>query len=180
MLRIRTLIILWLVSLCWNRGMATEPVVTFSVRNMPIEQVLLLLEKQTSLQVSFESSLLEQMRPVTLSVKKQTLSVCLYELFQGYDIEWQVTDSYLILKRRRLVDYSPKDSIKMVSLQEFVVEADSLKRSLALTDEPGKELLSGNQIRRLPVFMGQPDFTASSGCRDWYGRNFRYVCAGRE
>ncbi len=59
MLRIRTLIILWLVSLCWNRGMATEPVVTFSVHNMPIEQVLLLLEKQTSLQVSFESSLLE-------------------------------------------------------------------------------------------------------------------------
>ena len=52
--------------------MATEPVITFSVRNMPIEQVLLLLEKQTSLQVSFESSLLEQMRPVTLSVKKQT------------------------------------------------------------------------------------------------------------
>ena len=111
--------------------MATEPIVSFSVRDMPVEQVLLLLEKQTGLQVSFESSLLEQMKPVTLSVKKQTLSVCLYELFQGYDIDWQVTDSYLILKRRRLADYFPKDSIKMVSLQEFVVEADSLRRSFA-------------------------------------------------
>lgn len=156
-LRIRILIILWLIGMCWNRVMATEPIVSFSVRDMPVEQVLLLLEKQTGLQVSFESSLLEQMKPVTLSVKKQTLSVCLYELFQGYDIDWQVTDSYLILKRRRLADYSPKDSIKMVSLQEFVVEADSLRRSFALTNEPGKELLSGNQIRRLPVFMGQPD-----------------------
>ena len=91
-LRIRILIILWLIGMCWNRVMATEPIVSFSVRDMPVEQVLLLLEKQTGLQVSFESSLLEQMKPVTLSVKKQTLSVCLYELFQGYDIDWQVTD----------------------------------------------------------------------------------------
>lgn len=107
-LRIRILIILWLIGMCWNRVMATEPIVSFSVRDMPVEQVLLLLEKQTGLQVSFESSLLEQMELVTLSVKKQTLSVCLYELFQGYDIDWQVTDSYLILKRRRLADYSRK------------------------------------------------------------------------
>ena len=141
--------------------MATEPVVSLSVRNMPIEQVLLLLEKQTGLQVSFESSLLEQMPPVTLSVKRQTLSVCLYELFHEYEVDWQVSADYLILKRRRQDDYSPKDSIRMISLQEFVVEADSLRRSYSLTNEPGKELLSGSQIRRLPAFMGQPDLIKS-------------------
>ena len=67
--------------------MATEPIISFSVRDMPVEQVLLLLEKQTGLQVSFESSLLEQMPPVTLSVKRQTLSVCLYELFHEYEVD---------------------------------------------------------------------------------------------
>lgn len=160
-LRTRILIIIGLIGLCWNRAMATEPVVSLSVRNMPIEQVLLLLEKQTGLQVSFESSLLEQMPPVTLSVKRQTLSVCLYELFHEYEVDWQVSADYLILKRRRQDDYSPKDSIRMVSLREFVVEADSLRRSYSLTNEPGKELLSGSQIRRLPAFMGQPDLIKS-------------------
>ena len=47
---------------------AEEPLVTFSVHNAPIEQVLLQIEKQIGLHVSFESSLLTDIPPVTLSM----------------------------------------------------------------------------------------------------------------
>lgn len=133
-----------------------EPVISFSVRQAPIEKVLLEIEKQVGKHISFESSLLKNIPPVTLSVQNQPLSLCLYELFYTYEIEWLVTGDYLILKRKS-ESYSPQDSMKLISLQEFIVEADSLRNAAVLTDEPGKEVLSGKQLLKIPAIMSQPD-----------------------
>ena len=133
-----------------------EPVISFTVRQTPIENVLLEIEKQAGVHISFESSLLRNIPPVTLSVRNQSLSVCLYELFYNYEIEWLVTGNYLILKHKSDT-FSPQDSIKLISLQEFIVEADSLRNADVLTDEPGKEVLSGKQFLKIPAMMSQPD-----------------------
>lgn len=50
-----------------------EPVISFSVRQAPIEKVLLEIEKQVGKHISFESSLLKNIPPVTLSVQNQPL-----------------------------------------------------------------------------------------------------------
>lgn len=136
---------------------AEEPLVTFSVHNAPIEQVLLQIEKQIGLHVSFESSLLTDIPPVTLSMKQETLSICLYELFHNYEIDWIIFENYLILKRKDSTFFAQRDSIKLISLQEFIVEADSLRHAEVLTDEPGKEILSGSQIQKIPTILSQPD-----------------------
>ena len=133
-----------------------EPVISFTVRQTPIENVLLEIEKQAGVHISFESSLLRNIPPVTLSVRNQPLSVCLYELFYNYEIEWLVTGNYLILKHKSDT-FSPQDSMKLISLQEFIVEADSLRNADVLTDEPGKEVLSGKQFLKIPAMMSQPD-----------------------
>ena len=133
-----------------------EPVISFTVRQTPIENVLLEIEKQAGVHISFESSLLRNIPPVTLSVRNHPLSVCLYELFYNYEIEWLVTGNYLILKHKSDT-FSPQDSMKLISLQEFIVEADSLRNADVLTDEPGKEVLSGKQLLKIPAMMSQPD-----------------------
>lgn len=148
--------LMWLILLV-QFARADEPVVTLSVRNAPIEQVLLKIEEQVGLHVSFESSLLDKIPPVTLSVRDQTLSLCLYELFYKYEIEWIITGDYLILKRKGDTSFSARDTVKLISLQEFVVSADSLRHADALTGEPGKEILTGNTLMKIPTMLGQPD-----------------------
>ena len=70
---------LWLA--CWQGVWAGEPRITLSARHQPIEQVLLEIERQSGLHISFESSLLLQVVPVTVEMRDATLSLCLYDLF---------------------------------------------------------------------------------------------------
>ncbi|OUO50982.1 hypothetical protein B5F77_11600 [Parabacteroides sp. An277] len=146
---------LWLA--CWQGVWAGEPRITLSARHQPIEQVLLEIERQSGLHISFESSLLLQVAPVTVEMRDATLSLCLYDLFHTYPIDWIQTDRFLILKRKGEAFGTENDTIRRISLQEFVVSADSLRHAASLTGEPGRELLSGRQIQHLPSILSQPD-----------------------
>ena len=143
----RSWVALCLLFVCLQWLQAGEPRLTLAVKQAPIEKVLLEVERQSGLRISFESSLLLHVRPVTMDVRDATLSLCLYDLFHGYEIDWIITEKYLILKRKGEVFSSGQDTLRLISLQEFVVNADSLRHAATLTDEPGHEILSGGRIR---------------------------------
>lgn len=157
----RSWVALCLLFVCLQWLRAGEPRLTLAVKQAPIEKVLLEVERQSGLRISFESSLLLHVRPVTMDVRDATLSLCLYDLFHGYEIDWIITEKYLILKRKGEVFSSGQDTLRLISLQEFVVNADSLRHAATLTDEPGHEILSGGRIQQIPTFMSQPDLVKS-------------------
>ena len=59
------------------------PTVTLDMRQVPLLDILMELEKQTGLFFSYESSLLKELPEVSLSVRDESLSYCLKRL-SGY------------------------------------------------------------------------------------------------
>ena len=56
------------------------PTVTLDMRQVPLLDILMELEKQTGLFFSYESSLLKELPEVSLSVRDESLSYCLEAL----------------------------------------------------------------------------------------------------
>ena len=54
----------------------TTPTVTLDMRQVPLLDILMELEKQTGLFFSYESSLLKELPEVSLSVRDESLSYC--------------------------------------------------------------------------------------------------------
>ena len=73
------------------------PTVTLDMRQVPLLDILMELEKQTGLFFSYESSLLKELPEVSLSVRDESLSYCLKRLFSPLPI---ITGQYIILKRK--------------------------------------------------------------------------------
>ena len=76
------------------------PTVTLDMRQVPLLDILMELEKQTGLFFSYESSLLKELPEVSLSVRDESLSYCLKRLFSPLPIIYRVTGQYIILKRK--------------------------------------------------------------------------------
>ena len=62
------------------------PTVTLDMRQVPLLDILMELEKQTGLFFSYESSLLKELPEVSLSVRDESLSYCLKRLFSPLPI----------------------------------------------------------------------------------------------
>ena len=71
------------------------PTVTLDMRQVPLLDILMELEKQTGLFFSYESSLLKELPEVSLSVRDESLSYCLKRLFSPLPI----------IYRKRLLNY---------------------------------------------------------------------------
>ena len=67
------------------------PTVTLDMRQVPLLDILMELEKQTGLFFSYESSLLKELPEVSLSVRDESLSYCLKRLFSPLPIIYRVT-----------------------------------------------------------------------------------------
>lgn len=98
---------------------AQTPTVTIDMKQVPIEDILPELEKQTGVFFSYESSLLKGLPKVSLQVEDELLSYCLKKLFDGLPIIYRVTNGHIILKkkpRRYTISGFVRDSVSYESL----------------------------------------------------------------
>jgi len=95
------------------------PLVSLDMKQVPIEDLFTELEKQTGMFFSYESSLLEELPKVSLTVKEESLSYCLKRLFSSLPVIYRVTGQYIILKRKPrqyTISGFVRDSISFESL----------------------------------------------------------------
>lgn len=76
------------------------PSVTLDMKQVPLQDILLELEKQTGIFFSYESSMLKDYQSVSLTAHDESLSYCLKRLFAPLPIVYRITGQYVILKRK--------------------------------------------------------------------------------
>ncbi len=79
--------------------------VEFNVKNIPIAQALLELSEQTGIPISFDSSIFPENKRVSLNTKKSIQEIIAECLIQ-YNVEYKVVDESIILKAKRLEQFT--------------------------------------------------------------------------
>ncbi|SEG26673.1 TonB-dependent receptor [Parabacteroides chinchillae] len=139
----------------------STPVVTVSMKRVPLPDILSELEKQTGMFFSYESSLIKDLPDVSLVVRDESLSYCLKRLFSALPVIYRVTGQYIILKRKpQLFTISGfvRDSASYESLlNATIIEKISGKGSVSnnygfysITLPPGEVLLSTSYVGYKP------------------------------
>lgn len=137
------------------------PTVTLDMRGVPLQDILLEIEKQTGIFFSYESSMLKEYGNVSLTIRDEPLSNCLKRLFDPLPIVYRVTRQYVILKRRPrqyTISGFVRDSASYESLiSATVVDRISRKGSVSnnygffsITLPPGKVELSSSYVGYQP------------------------------
>lgn len=67
------------------------PTVTLDMKRVPLQDILLEIEKQTGLFFSYESSMLKEFRHVSLTARDESLSYCLKRLFEPLPLVYRIT-----------------------------------------------------------------------------------------
>ena len=131
-------VVLWLIGLL---GIVAEgenlyaqveepfPMVSLDMRQVPLLDVLKEIERQTGLFFSYESSLLDGSRRVSLSVRDESLSNCLDRLFLYFPIDYEMTERYIILKRK-LRQYTISGFVRDSDSHEYLLGASILSKEL--------------------------------------------------
>ena len=133
------------------------PTVTLDMRQVPLLDILLEIEKQTGIFFSYESSLLKEYKKVSLQVHDESLSYCLKRLFEPLSIVYRMTEQYVILKRKpRLYTISGfvRDSASYESLiSATVIDRVSKKGAVSnnygfysITLPPGTVMLTSSYV----------------------------------
>lgn len=111
------------------------PTVTLDMKRVPLQDILLEIEKQTGLFFSYESSMLKEFRHVSLTARDESLSYCLKRLFEPLPLVYRITGRYVILKRKPrqyTISGFVRDSVSYESLiAATVVERSSGKGSVS-------------------------------------------------
>lgn len=137
------------------------PTVTLDMRRVPLQEILLEIEKQTGIFFSYESSMLKEYEKVSLTVQDEPLSSCLKRLFDPLPVVYRVTRQYVILKRmprQYTISGFVRDSASYESLiSATVVDRISRKGSVSnnygffsITLPPGKVELSSSYVGYQP------------------------------
>ena len=140
------------------------PTVTLDMKRVPLQDILLEIEKQTGLFFSYESSMLKEFRHVSLTARDESLSYCLKRLFEPLPLVYRITGRYVILKRKPrqyTISGFVRDSASYESLiAATVVERSSGKGSVSnnygfysITLPPGKVVLSSSYVGYEPCFV---------------------------
>lgn len=81
--------------------------ITLQKKKAPLREILTEIEKQAGVTFSYESSLLNELPPVTFQVEDETLADCLSHLFSTLPLTYKMTGKVIVLKRKpRLVTIS--------------------------------------------------------------------------
>ena len=133
------------------------PTVTLDMRQVPLQDILLEIERQTGIFFSYESSMLKEYQKVSLKVHDESLSYCLKRLFDPLSVVYRMTGQYVILKRKpKLYTISGfvRDSASYESLiSATVIDRVSKKGSVSnnygfysITLPPGKVVLTSSYV----------------------------------
>ncbi len=101
----RRLHITFLVLLCWMNFLAgqslLEQKVDFEVKNSTIADAIFLLSEQTGWSISFDSSIFPKQKKISIN-KTATVKEILEDCLKGYNVQYQVDDTSVLLLAKRL------------------------------------------------------------------------------
>ena len=86
---------------CILTGQDPERIVTLQVDNMPLREVLDLVEEQTDLSFSYSSRLFDDQEPVTIHLIRVSLDSALVMLFADRKVRFEVVERQIVLRRAR-------------------------------------------------------------------------------
>lgn len=151
----------------WTKGFLSlpadpTPTVTLDMRQVPLQDILLELEKQTGIFFSYESSMLKDFQKVSLTVRDESLYYCLKRLFDPLPLVYKMSGQYVILKRKpRLYTISGfvRDSVSYESLinasvQDRISGKGSVSNNYgfySLTLPPGEVTLFSSYVGYEPL-----------------------------
>lgn len=92
-----------------------EPLVTLDMKQAAVREVLAEITRQTGIHFSYESSLIKDLPPVNIKVKRKTLSHCLQALFRELPVTYTRAGKFIILKKKQ----------KKVVVSGFIRDKDS-------------------------------------------------------
>lgn len=167
----------WLLSAFTAAAAFSQPQVTLSVRNVSLEDVLLLIKKQTGYGIVYTEKLLENTRPVTVNTKNQPLETVLPLCFEGQPVTWKIVEKSIIIVERPSVPATsmpPERPDTTVLLTGRVL--DSLGRPLpgaSIKEKGGTAGVTtdGQGHFRLPA--SRPDATLTISFIGFEGREVR-------
>lgn len=135
---------------------APTPAVTLDMKQVPLQDVLLEIEKQTGIFFSYNPSILKDCPLVSLTAREEPLYFCLKRLFADLPLVYRVTGQSIILKLKpRLYTISGfvRDSASFESLIGATVLERSGKGSISnnygfysITLPPGLTTLSSSYV----------------------------------
>ena len=82
-----------------NLSKTVHGTISLSVRNMPLREVLVLIEQQSDISFSYESSLFKNVKPITFRAIQEPFDECLDRLFRPLSLQWHSNGKYIILKK---------------------------------------------------------------------------------
>lgn len=74
--------------------------ITIDKKGVPLPEIMAEIERQSGMSFTYESSVIKNLPPVTLSVKDMPLKECLDQLLLKLPIMYQVTGRFIILKKK--------------------------------------------------------------------------------
>lgn len=130
MLRVMKLTAILLFAACLHVSARTHgQVISLSVKNKPLEQVLGEIKRQSGFSFIYGKELISKADPVSIEVKDQPLASVLQLIFQNQKLTYNITDNYVVI--------SPK-TITLPPTNNFPNEPGSEPPAAPLIDISGK------------------------------------------
>ncbi len=101
MLRVMRLTSLFLTVFCIHLSARTvSQEISFTGTNVPLEKLFNVVRQQTGHVFFFKKNILKNARPVTISVKNQSLTVFLETIFDGQPLEYTVENGNVFVRNK--------------------------------------------------------------------------------
>lgn len=140
---------LFLLLLIAAKSFLFSQTIVLPKKQMPVSELIHQISSQSDWLFSFESSLLQGVRPVTLNSSGFSVDELLHLLFNERNIDHRIMGSYIILFPKSETD-SQADSVVTRRLREVMVTAGYLPQGLASQTTPSHIRLTGRLLRLVP------------------------------
>lgn len=101
-----------------------EIILTLNVENKPIQDVLDMIENQTTFRFFYNNKQLNAQRKVTINVNQKKLFEVLNQLFAGVGINYKVIDRSIVLSTEKMLDSGvAQQSLPTVNISGKVIDA---------------------------------------------------------
>ncbi len=98
---------------CLHVSAKTEgQVITLSVKNKPLEQVLTEIKKQSGFSFIYGKELVSKADPVSINVKDEPLASVLDLIFQNQKLTYKIADNYVVISPKSTAVFQPADNKK--------------------------------------------------------------------
>jgi TonB-linked SusC/RagA family outer membrane protein len=85
---------------CWGNSLSQTTKLNMSLKNVPVQEVLLLIEEQTDFYFLYQDNVFQKGQKVTIESKNESLEGILQQLSQQTGVRYEISDRQIILKEK--------------------------------------------------------------------------------